>query len=131
FMNMGFFKKLAYDEVAREGNKVIMLKAFEPVELPVLHKLDYQYEAVPGKVVVDAFWSSMCPTTIKEIINIREVCPEFGDAVLLNEYNCDDGHLLEKHQTARALFINGEQKDYGDSGTKEELREEIEKAKGD
>ena len=38
FMPSSFFQKLGYQEVARGGSAVIMLKAFEPVEPPVMYK---------------------------------------------------------------------------------------------
>ena len=86
FMNIGFFKKVGYEEVARKGNAVIMLKAFEPVVPPVMHRLNYRYAPVPGKVVIDVFWTPICPSSIQEIHNLRYVCSEYSDKVILNEY---------------------------------------------
>lgn len=126
FMPSSFFKKLGYNEVARDGNTVIMLKTFEPVELPIMHKSEYQHKLIPGKVVVDAFWNPICLTSIVEIHRVREVCSEFGQKVILNEYNCGIKDILEKYQISRALFINGIPKDWGCAAPKDELRKEIE-----
>jgi len=128
FMPSSFFKKLGYQEVTRQGNAVIMLKAFEPVDPPVMHKLSYQPQLVSGKVSVDAFWNPICLTSIVEIHRVREVCAEYGDKVILNEFNCGNKDILEKYQTSRALFINGEPKGWGYAAPREELRKEIDQA---
>jgi len=128
FMPSSFFHKLGYKEAARQGNTVIMLKAFEPVVPPIMHKLDFKPQLVPGKVVFDAFWTPMCLTSIVEIHRVREVCSEYSGDVILNEYNCGNKDILEKYQTSRALFINGKPKCWGYEAPRDKLREEINKA---
>ncbi len=125
FMPSSFFKKLRYREVARQGSAVIMLKAFEPVDPPIMHKLSYQLQLVPWKVIVDAFWNPICMTSIVEIHRVREVCAEYGDKVILNEFNCGNKNILEKHQTSQALFINGNFKFWGYAAPRDELRKTI------
>ena len=128
FMPSSFFQKLGYQEVAREGQALIMLKAFEPVELPTMHRLTYRPQLVPGKVVVDAFWNPICLTSIVEIYRVREVCAEYGGKVILNEFDCGKRDVLERYQTSRALFINGEPKGWGYAAPRDELRKEIDLA---
>lgn len=128
FMPYSFFKKLGYKEVARQGNTVIVLKAWEKVDPPVMHKLNYKFKPTKGKVVVDIFWHPICSTSICEIQRVREVCAEYGDRVILNEYNCGVKDMLEKHQTSRALFFNGKYKRWGYEAPRDGLRKEIEKA---
>lgn len=128
FMPRSFFKRLGYQEVARQGSAVIMLKAFEPVDLPLMHRLNHKPQLVPGKVVVDAFWNPICMTSIVEIHRVREVCAEYGDRVILNEFNCGNKDILERYQTARALFINGAPKGWGYEAPRDGLRKEIDRA---
>lgn len=130
FMPSSFFRKLGYREVAREGSAAIMLKAFEPVDPPLMHRLNYRPQLVPGKVIVDAFWNPICMTSIVEIHRVREVCAEYGEEVILNEFNCGHKDVLEKYQTSRALFINEERKGWGYAAPRDELRKEIERALG-
>ena len=127
-MPFSFFKRLGYNEVAREGNKVIMLKAFASVAPPVMHELNYKPQLIPGKVVFDVFWTPICLTSILEIHHVREVCAEYGGDVILNEYNCSNKDILEKFQTTRALFIIGNPKCWGHAAPREKLREELDKA---
>jgi GNAT superfamily N-acetyltransferase len=128
FMPASFFVRLGYRQVSKQGDAVIMLKAFEPVEIPVMHRLNYQPSLVPGKVVVDAFWNPICQTSLVEIMRVRDVCAEYGDRLVLNEYNCGDRDVLERYQTERALFINGEPKGWGYEAPRDGLRKEIESA---
>jgi GNAT superfamily N-acetyltransferase len=128
FMPASFFSRLGYEKTAREGAAVIMLKAFERVDPPVMHRLDYRPRLVPGKVIVDAFWTPICPTSILEILTVREVCAEYGDQVMLNEFNCGEKQTLERYQTSRALFVNGQRKDWGYAAPRDEFKAEIDKA---
>jgi len=128
FMPAPFFARLGYRQVSKRGDTVIMFKAFEPVEPPVMHRLNYKPKLVAGKVVVDAFWNPICQTSLVEIMRIREVCAEYGDKVMLNEYNCGDKDVLEQCQTERALFINGQPKGWGYEAPRDGLRKEIDSA---
>ena len=128
FMPAPFFRKLGYEDAARDGAAVIMLKAFEAVKPPVIHKLRYTPRLLPDKVTVDAFWTPVCPTSIVEIQRVRDVCAEYGDKVVLNEFNCGEKETLKRYQTVRALFINGERKHWGYAAPRDGLRKEIDSA---
>jgi len=128
FMPASFFKKLGYQEVERQGGTVIMLKAFELVDPPNMHKLNYKPKLIEGKMVVDVFWNPICLTSIIEIQRVREVCAEYSDKVVLREFNCGDKEVLEKYQTSRALFFNGKYKFWGYEAPRDELRKVIEEA---
>jgi GNAT superfamily N-acetyltransferase len=128
FMPHSFFRKLGYAEITRQGDAVIMLKAWAPITPPIMHKLNFQPELVSGKVVVDAFWTPVCLTSIVEIKRVREVCAEYGDKVVLNEYDCGNKDILNKYQISRGLFFNGRQKNWGYAAPRNELRNVIEQA---
>ena len=125
-MPASFFKKLGYQEVERQGSTVMMLKAFELVDPPNMHKLNYKPKLIEGKMVVDVFWNPICLTSIIEIQRVREVCTEYGDKVILREFNCGGKEVLEKYQTSRALFFNGKYKCWGYEAPHDELRKAIE-----
>ena len=128
FMPASFFKKLGYQEVGRQGGTVLMLKAFELVDPPSMHKLNYKPKLIEGKVVVDVFWNPICLTSIIEIQRVREVCAEYIDKVVLREFNCGSKEVLEKYQTSRALFVNRKYKFWGYEAPRDELRKMIEEA---
>ncbi len=105
-----------------------MLKALDAVTPPVMHKLSYQSRLAPGKVTVDVFWTPICLTSIVEVQRVREVCAEYADKVVLNEFNSTEKETLQRYQTARALFINGNRKNWGYAAPRDELSKEIDRA---
>lgn len=125
FMPLSFFKRLGYQEVDHRGAKVIMLKTFARVAPPHFHDFSPTTELVPGKVVVDAFWQSICPTAIEEMQSIKRVCAEFGDRVVLHAINTTDPENRSHYPVSRSLFINGVRIIFEDAGSPEEIREAI------
>ncbi len=125
FMPAAFFAHLGYEEVDRRGEAVIMLKAFRPVDPPVIRVQKYQPHLVPGRVTVDAFWNPLCSTSLVEMARIREVCAEYGDQVLLSEYDCGKPDIVARYGMERAIFVEGERKDWGYEAPREGLRKEI------
>lgn len=125
FMPSSFFARLGYQEVDRRGNKVILLKAFVPVEAPRFTEFVHNASLRAGKVVVDAFWQSICPTPIEEMRNIRKVCDEFGARVILNATNTTDPENRTRYPVTRALFINGKRLNFDCVASLEEIREAI------
>jgi N-acetylglutamate synthase-like GNAT family acetyltransferase len=125
YMPSAFFQKLGFRRVAKTSD--IWVKTWSDVKDPTSFRKSYEYLPVSGKVVIDYFWSPFCLTVCREIMNIREVTSEFDEKVVLREYRSDDPEVLEKYGLFRALFINGQLKNWGYAAPKEELRKEITK----
>lgn len=125
YMPSAFFQKLGFRRVAKTSD--ILVKTWGDVKDPTSFRKSYEYHSVSGKVVIDYFWSPFCLTVCREIRNIRAVASEFGKKVVLREYRSDDPDVLEKYGLSRALFINGQLKNWGYAAPKEELRKEISK----
>jgi len=129
FMPGPFFEKYGFSAVQRRDEVGILWKVFdESAKPPKLLERNYKFERVPNKVVVDVFWHSFCLTSIGEAQRVREVVAEFGDSVVLNEYCGDDRDILLRHQTARAIFLNGTEISWGYQAPKEGIHEAISKA---
>ncbi len=129
FMPATFFEKHGYDEIARDGQRAIMWKKFdETAQPPQFLKPQYEFVPVPGKVVVDLFWFTFCPTSYVEAERVREVAGEFGDSVVLNEYCADDREVFLRYQTPRGIFINGKEIGWGYEAPKDGIREAITEA---
>jgi hypothetical protein len=95
---------------------------------PRLFTSQYKFQPVPGKVVVDLFYNDFCLTSCLEAQNVRDVITEFGDKVLLHEYNAGDAATLQKYQLERGIYINGKEIFWGYEAPKDGIREAIEKA---
>jgi GNAT superfamily N-acetyltransferase len=115
FMPARFFQGQGYQEVERRGTSVLMFKAFdESAPVPSFVPREYRPpRLIPGKVIVEAFWSPQCLTTALELIHVREVCAEFGDDVILHELNASMPGMRERFGIPRTLFINGMEKGWG------------------
>lgn len=123
YMPSAFFQKLGFIRVVKTSD--IWIKTWGDVKDPTSFRKSYEYHPVLGKVVIDYFWSPFCLTVCVEIKNIREVTSEFGEKVVFTEYRSDDPEVFEKYGLFRALFINGQRKNWGYAAPKEELRKEI------
>ncbi len=60
--------------------------------------------------------------------HVREVCRDFGDRIIFNQYNADTPEILRKYQIYRGIFINGKEIGWGNGAPKEGIRLAIEKA---
>ena len=113
-------------EIQRDKDTVIMWKNFGDAEPPKMHKSKFVPQRLPDRIAVDVVWNPMCLTSIVERANVREVCEEYGDKVVLREFNAGDVDFLKEHQVSRGLFFNGVSKCWGYEAPKEEVRKAIE-----
>lgn len=131
FMPVGFFASRGFSEARRSGGTVIMWRVFDDTaEPPDFLKRNYEFDPVPGKVVVDLFWHTFCQTSDVEAARVREVAAEFGDRVVLRERCADDHGDLMLHQVSRAIYVNGVEIGWGYEAPRDGIRDAIEKALG-
>lgn len=129
FMRADFFRHFGYQEATRRGNAVILWKRFaHDADLPQFFDSAWEYEPVPGKVTFDAFWNRQCLTSATEMHNVREVCAEYGDRVLVREYNASDPAVRDRYQIGRLLAVNGRKIGWGYEAPREGLRAAIDEA---
>jgi len=129
----GFFAKFGFEEFENKGLKKL-IKRFKPVELPesIKYEKKYSCQPVPGRLVIDIFWSSKCPIIGPwQLVNLKEVAKEFGDRVIINDTCTDDREVLMKygidsHITWPIIFFNGKPM-FGHPGPaeKKEFREAL------
>jgi GNAT superfamily N-acetyltransferase len=126
FMPATFFEGCGFAAARRRGNEAIMWKILDPpAQAPQFLESAYRFEPVPGKVVLDLFWNALCLTCVTEAQRVRDVAQEFGDALLLHEYDADDRAALLQHQRARGIFVNGQEIGWGYEAPQEGIREAI------
>ncbi|MCK4594109.1 hypothetical protein KAU45_06365 [bacterium] len=128
----GFFARFGFEGFENQGLKML-IKRFEPVELPSPVHIEekYQYEPVQGKVVVDVFWSSICPIVGPfTLFNIKKACGEFGDEVIVNDICIDDRDVSLRYGITQwsKVFFNGKPAEFWGPPEREEIREAVEKA---
>ena len=115
FIPASFFQTHGYQEVERRGTSVLMFKPFEE-DVAAPHFISRHYRAprpISGKVIVEAFWSPQCLTTALDLVHVREVCSEFGEDVVLHEYNASMPGMRERFGIPRTIFVNGAEIGWG------------------
>ena len=126
FMQAPFFEKCGFQVAGRKGEEAILWKVFDSqVKVPSFLKRNYRFTPIPGKVVVDLFWNTFCPTSSIEAQRVREVVGECRDSVILNEYCADDRRILLRFQISRGIFINGKEIGWGHEAPKDGISEAI------
>jgi len=141
FMPALFFERCGYTRVRGPrpvsikgmdkhlSNETLLWKVFDhTAEPPLFLERNYRYRPVPGKVVVDLFHTSSSPCYTYERDRVREVCSEFGDRIVLNQYNADDPEVLRTYQIYRGIFINGREIGWGNDAPKTGIRQAIQDA---
>jgi len=129
FMQAPFFEKCGFPMIERKGTIAILGKFFEEsVESPHLLEPNFQFKLIDGKVVVDLFWHTFCPTSSIEAQRVREVAVEFAESVIVHEYCADERSILFRNQIPRGIFINGKEIWWGHEAPKEGIREAISQA---
>jgi len=129
FMPAAFFERLDYRSVDERGTEVLLWKPFrDGAAPPRFLEPRYVFEPVAGKVTVDLFWNGFCQTSAIEAERVRDVCAEFGDRVLLREYNAENRETLLRYQIPRAIYVNGREIFWGYEAPKDGIRAAIEEA---
>ena len=143
FMPASFFEKCGYSRIGKIvevtdvgeriylSNKALFWKVFDDsVELPRFRKQNYVFKPVVGKVAIDLFMTRSCLTYDIEAQRVREVTSEYGDSVILREYCSDDPNVRDEYGLCRGIFINGKAVGWGAEAPKDNVRGEVQKAKG-
>ncbi|MFX0081028.1 MAG: hypothetical protein ACFE94_04670 [Candidatus Hodarchaeota archaeon] len=130
FMPAKYFTTLGYKVAAKRSEEAILWKQFDSsAERPQFREINYNYQPVRGKVVVDLFWNTFCLTSDVEAQRVREVVSEYKDEVVLNEFSADNQTNLKQYGLSRRIYVNGKLIEVGSEIEKEKLRKEIELAK--
>lgn len=130
FMPAKYFIKLGYNVAANRGEQAILWKTFDPsAEPPQFREINYEYQPVEEKVVVDLFWNTFCLTSDVEAQRVRDVVLEYKDKVVLNEFSADHLPNLQQYGLSRGIYVNGKLVEVGPEIEKEKLRQKIEEAK--
>lgn len=132
----GFFAKFGFEEFETQGMKML-IKRFESVELPspIHYEKKYQFKQVPGKLVIDVFWSSICPNMGPwQLLNVNDAAEEFGDRVVINDICTDNPEVLKEYgidpfTSSSTIFFDGKPMfAHPGPAEKEEIREALKKA---
>jgi GNAT superfamily N-acetyltransferase len=129
FMPVLLFEECGFEVAKREGKAAILWKVYnESAEAPRFLEPRNQFELMPGRVMIDLFWNRFCQTSDIEAQREREVVEEFGNRVILREYDAGDQEVLRCYRRVRGIFVNGEETGWGYEAPREGIREAIARA---
>jgi GNAT superfamily N-acetyltransferase len=131
------FSKVSSRQVIAEGEKeylqeeAILWKVLDPsAQIPQFLQRKFEFQSVPGKVVVDLFWNTFCQTSSIEAHRVREVVAEFGDRVILHEYRAEDREIISRYGLPRGIFVDGREIGWGYETPRDGIRGAISRALG-
>lgn len=99
FMPASYFELLGYAPIESRGREMLLWKPLLPDAVrPHFLQPHYVFEPIEGSVVVNLFWNLFCQTSVIEAQRVREVCLEFGDQVVLREFQAENRNVLLQYQ---------------------------------
>jgi GNAT superfamily N-acetyltransferase len=106
YMPASFFKKFGFQEVDRDGSRVLLHLDLGGAEKPKLIRAKTGRTVKSSKLAVDVFCSSQCPWSGLMVEKVRQNAEKY-DAVV-NVINTDDWKMIERCGVSRGVCINGE-----------------------
>jgi GNAT superfamily N-acetyltransferase len=104
YMPASFFRKFGFEEVDRDGSRVLLYLNFGANEEPMLIRTKKR-TVKSDKTVVDVFFNSQCPWSGWMVDKIERNMKKYD--VLVNLINTDDRKIVEEHGMSRGVCING------------------------
>jgi N-acetylglutamate synthase-like GNAT family acetyltransferase len=105
YMPVSFFRKFGFEEVARDGSRVLLHLDLGAGEMPSLICPRYKAFEKGDRAVMDVFYNSQCPWSGWMVDRIKQGMRQY-DAVV-NAISTDDRRVIEKYGLSRGICING------------------------
>jgi len=122
FMPKAFFEKYGFENVTDRGSINIFMKKFEEVENPQWLKLLHKQKPVKGKLVIDIFHTDRCPFDWQNAQRVKKVAREFGDSIVVTDFDANKRENILKYGTQGAIIVNNEYLGAGPPLSEEEIR---------
>ena len=106
YMPVNFFKKFGFQEVDRDGSRVLLYFDLGAHNPPTLIPPKNKVINKGTKLVLDVFFNSQCPWSKWMLEKIKQNMEKY-DAIV-NEVNTDDRKVIEEYGMARGVYVNGE-----------------------
>lgn len=107
YMPAAFFRRFGFEEVSRDGTRVLLHLDLGAHESPVLIFPKRREKRAKDKVTLDVFCNSQCPWCGWMADNIGKGMRKYP-GVTLNVIDTDPREIIERYGLARGVAINGE-----------------------
>ncbi|MCK4477725.1 GNAT family N-acetyltransferase [Candidatus Bathyarchaeota archaeon] len=122
FMPRTFFEKYGFKNVTKSGPVNIFMKKFGSVENPCWLTLLHKQKLVEGKLKIDIFHNDQCPFDWQNSERVKKIAREFGDRVVVNDFDTNKRENILKYGIVGAIIVNGEYLGAGPPLSEEEIR---------
>jgi len=107
WMKASWFKKRGYQKVDKKGMQVLLWKPFLDLAIPPRwFRQKKEIPLNPGRVTVSAFNSGWCQSLNITYERVMRAVSEFGDKVVLKEYETSDRAIQEEWGISDAIFLD-------------------------
>lgn len=107
YMPSSFFQKFGFEEVSRDGTRVLLHLDLGAHKLPRLTTPKKRTIGEKDKLLMDVFCNSQCPWCGRMVDQIKRNLRKYPN-VTLNVINTDRREVIEQFGFSRGVFINGE-----------------------
>jgi hypothetical protein len=116
-MPKGFFKKCGFFDTDEKADISLMAVKFGTEEPPRIEKEQAQKRYKPkleqGKLMIEMFDDGQCPVSCVTRQLVKEVARDFGDKVVIKEYDTKDKAVIEEFGYVKGIFLDGEKAFFG------------------
>jgi len=107
YMPSSFFKRLGFEEVARDGTRVLLFLDLGAGKPPQLIHPKTKLSEENNRIMIDALYNSQCPWSRWMIDNVKRNIKKYP-GVVVNHVNSDDRKVIEEFGMSRGICINGQ-----------------------
>jgi N-acetylglutamate synthase-like GNAT family acetyltransferase len=116
-MPKGFFRKCGFVDTNEKANVSLMAMKFGTEEPPKTGREQVQGKYTPnlerGKLVIDIFDDGECPVSFVTRQLVKEAARDFGEKVVVSEYDIKDKAVVEKFGNMKGIFLDGAEAFFG------------------
>jgi predicted GNAT family acetyltransferase len=116
-MPKGFFKKCGFFDTDERADLSLMTVKFGTEEPPRIEQEQAQRKYEPmleqGKLVIEMFDDGQCPVSYVTRQLVKEVARDFGDKVVIKEYDMKKEAVADRFGYMKGIFVDGEKAFFG------------------
>jgi N-acetylglutamate synthase-like GNAT family acetyltransferase len=128
WMNAAWFEKYGFQKCDEDGMSILVWKPFsEDAIAPKWMRQKKAPEIHPDKITISLFNYGWCPSQNVNYERTLQIAKEFGDKVIIQEYDTKDRTVMEEWGLSDALFVDDEMIANGPPLSSQSIRELIEK----
>jgi hypothetical protein len=116
-MPKGFFKECGFVDTNEKADISLMAVKFGTEEPPKTGREQVQGKYAPklerGKLLIEMFDDGECPVSFVTRQLVKEAARDFGEKILVREYDTKEKAVVEKFGNMKGIFLDGAEAFFG------------------